>query len=125
MSLYRKVRKDMVLENSKAIEGEKAKEVNKLLEEYQDITTRLSDLDASKKKVLARLYELSIIGVNETTKYSYKVLEQAGRQSISVKALKETEPEIFNTLESKGLVTQGESFKKISSIKLKGSRSSG
>lgn len=115
----------MVLENSKAIEGEKAKEVNKLLEEYQDITTRLSDLDASKKKVLARLYELSIVGVNETTKYSYKVLEQAGRQSISVKALKETEPEIFNTLESKGLVTQGESFKKISSIKLKGSRSSG
>ena len=111
-----------MLENSHLIEGKNAKEVNTLLEEYQDITTKLNDLDTTKKEVLKKLFELTQIGVNETSKYTFKVSEQAGRQSLSLKTLQDKEPTIYAEIQAKGLITQGEGFKKVSSIKLKGDR---
>ena len=123
MSLCKESEKPMVLENSNFINGKQAKEVDTLIKEYQDITARLNDLDTSKKEVLKKLFELSELGVNETLNYTYKVLEQAGRQSLSLKTLQDKEPTIYAEIQEKGLITQGEPFKKVSSIKLKGARS--
>lgn len=54
-----------MLEHSNLIEGQKAKEVNRLIAEYEDITAKLSDLDKSKKEVLAKLFELVEVGTKD------------------------------------------------------------
>ena len=111
-----------MLENSNLIEGKDAKELDKLLQEYNDITTQLSDLETSKKNVLARIFELAPVGLNETSKYTFKVIEQAGRQSISIKNLSEQAPDLFGKISGLGFVNVGEDFKTLRSIKLKGER---
>ena len=111
-----------MLENSNLIEGQTAKRVNHLLKEYQDITTKLSDLEETKKKVLKELFELAPIGVNETDKFTFKVLEQAGRQSLSLKSLQESAPDLFGKVSALGLISVGADFKTVRSIKLKGER---
>ena len=111
-----------MLENSNLIEGQTAKRVNHLLKEYQDITTNLSDLEETKKKVLKELFELAPIGVNETDKFTFKVLEQAGRQSLSLKSLQESAPDLFGKVSALGLISVGADFKTVRSIKLKGER---
>lgn len=111
-----------MLENSNLIEGQNAKRVNKLLEEYQDITAKLTDLDTSKKAVLSELFDLTQVGVNETGKFTFKICEQAGNKTISVKNLQETAPDLFGKVSALGLVNVGKSFKTVRSIKLKGER---
>ena len=66
-----------MLENSNLIEGQTAKRVNVLLKEYQDVTTKLTDLETTKGKVLEELFALVDIGVNETDKFTFKVLNKA------------------------------------------------
>lgn len=111
-----------MLENSNLLEGQTAKRVNTLIKEYQDITTKLTDLEESKKKVLKELFELAPIGVNETNLFTFKVIEQAGRQSLSLKSLQESAPDIFGKVSALGLISVGENFKTVRSIKLKGDR---
>ena len=111
-----------MLENSNLIEGQNARRVNKLLEEYQDITAKLSDLDTSKKAVLSELFDLTQVGVNETGKFTFKICEQAGNKTISVKSLEETAPDLFGKVSALGLINIGKSFKTVRSIKLKGER---
>lgn len=111
-----------MLENSNLIDGTTAKELNTLLQEYNDITTQLTDLETSKKKVLARIFELAPVGLNETNKYTFKILEQAGRQSISVKSLSEQAPDLLGKISGLGLISIGEDFKTLRSVKLKGDR---
>ena len=112
-----------MLENSNLIEGETAKKVNKLLKEYQDVTTKLTDLETTKKEILKELFELAPIGVNETNLFTFKILEQAGRQSLSLKSLQESAPDLFGKVSALGLISIGENFKTVRSIKLKGDRS--
>ena len=111
-----------MLENSNLLEGQTAKRVNYLLKEYQDITTKLSDLEETKKKVLTELFELSTVGVNETDKFTFKILEQAGKQSLSLKSLQESAPDLFGKVSALGLINVGKDFKTVRSIKLKGER---
>lgn len=111
-----------MLENSNLLDGKTAKRVNELIKEYQDITTKLTDLETSKKNVLTELFELAPIGVNETDKFTFKILEQAGRQSLSLKSLQESAPDLFGKVSALGLISIGENFKTVRSIKLKGDR---
>ena len=111
-----------MLENSNLLEGQTAKRVNTLLREYQDITSKLTDLETSKQKVLEELFSLASVGVNETDKFTFKVLEQAGRQSLSLKSLQESAPDLFGKVSALGLISVGKDFKTVRSIKLKGDR---
>jgi hypothetical protein len=111
-----------MLENSNLIEGKTAKRVNELLKDYQAVTAQLVDLETSKKAILKELFELAPVGVNETNLFTFKVSEQAGRQSLSLKSLQESAPELFGRVSALGLISVGENFKTVRSIKLKGDR---
>ena len=111
-----------MLENSNLLEGKTAKRVNELIKDYQDITAKLTDLEESKKKVLKELFELAPLGVNETNLFTFKIIEQAGRQSLSLKNLQESAPDLFGKVSALGLISIGENFKTVRSIKLKGDR---
>lgn len=111
-----------MLENSNLIDGTQAKELNKLLTEYQGITAKLTDLDTTKKEVLKRIFELSQIGINETNKFVFNVVNNTGRESISLKSLREDYPDLFKKVSGAGLISIGENYKTIRGIKLKGDR---
>ena len=111
-----------MLENSNLLEGKTAKRVNELLKEYQDVTTKLTDLETTKKSILKELFELAPLGVNETNMFTFKVIEQAGKQSLSIKSLQESAPDLFGKVSALGLISIGENFKTVRSIKLKGDR---
>ena len=111
-----------MLENSNLLEGKTAKRVNELIKDYQDITAKLTDLEESKKRVLKELFELAPVGVNETNLFTFKVIEQAGKQSLSLKNLQESAPDLFGKVSALGLISVGENFKTVRSIKLKGDR---
>ncbi len=112
----------IMLENSNLIESTKASAVNKLIKEYQDITIKLADLDESKKQVLAKLFELTEVGKNETSKYVFNIVLNKGRETIGVKNLKENAPSIYSLIQEQELVSVGEPFKTIRGIKEKGQR---
>ena len=111
-----------MLENSNLIDGQNAKEVNALLAEYEDIKTKIKDLDTTKTKVLTRLYELSEVGINETNKYVFKKNDNSGRVNISAKQLQAKAPELFGQVSDLGLVSVGDNYFTITGIKLKGDR---
>ena len=111
-----------MLENSNLLEGKTAKRVNVLLREYQDVTSKLSDLETTKKNILNALFDLVPVGLNETNMFTFKIIEQAGRQSLSVKSLQESAPDLFGKVSALGLISTGENFKTVRSIKLKGDR---
>ena len=111
-----------MLENSHLIEGKQAKELDKLLIDYQAVTAQLTDLDTTKKSILKRIFKLAKVGTNETSKFVFKVCLQAGRQSLSIKNLQETAPDLFGKVSALGLINIGENFKTVRSIKLKGDR---
>ena len=106
-------------ENSTRLDGKNAKEVEKLIKEYQDIKIQLQDLEALKKEVTARIFKLTNIGINETSNLVFKVNENEGRETISCSKVKEKEPSIYNMLKEKNLVNKGESYKTITGIKAK------
>lgn len=112
-----------MLENSNLIGGKEAKRVNELLKEYQDVTTKLTDLETTKKNVLTELFTLVETGVNETDKFTFNICEQKGKQSLSLKTLRETAPDLFGKVSALGLINVGADFKTVRSIKLKGVRS--
>lgn len=111
-----------MLENSNLIEGQEAKELDKLLTDYQAVVAQLNDLDTTKKNILKRIFELATVGVNETGKFVFNVSEVAGRKSISVKSLQEQAPELFSKVSGLGLVSIGENYLTVRGIKLKGDR---
>ena len=111
-----------MLENSNLIEGQQAKELDKLLTDYQAIVAQLNDLDTTKKNILKRIFELAKVGTNETSKFVFNVCLQAGRQSLSIKSLQESAPDLFGKVSALGLISVGENFKTVRSIKLKGDR---
>ena len=112
----------IMLENSNLIESTNGKEVTKLVKEYMDITAKLADLDESKKQVLDRLFKLTEVGVNETSKYVFNIVLNKGRETISVKNLKENAPSIYSLIQEQELISVGEPFKTIRGIKEKGQR---
>ena len=111
-----------MLENSFLLEGLEAKEIDKLLQEYNDVTTKLKDLETTKKSILARVFEIANVGVNETSKFTFNICEQAGKKSISVNDLMKQAPDLFGKISSLGLVSVGKSFKTLKSVKVKGNR---
>ena len=102
--------------------GSVAKEVDKLIREYEDITAKAKDLETSKKQVLARLFELAEIGVNETSNVVFNVINNKGRQNVSLKALNEQAPDLFGQISGLGLISQGDDYLTVRGIKHKGDR---
>ena len=112
-----------MLENSNLLSGSTAKEVDKLIAEYEDITAKAKDLETSKKAVLQRLFEITTTGVNETSNVVFNICENKGRVSIAPKKLQEQAPEIFGQISDMGLISVGEDYKTVRGIKHKGNRS--
>lgn len=112
-----------MLENSNLLEGKTAKRVNELVKEYQDVTTKLTDLETTKKKVLEELFTLVTIGVNETNIFTFNIVNNKGKRSIPVAELEKDAPELFKRISGMGFVSVGKEFKTIRGIKLKGERS--
>ena len=112
-----------MLENSNLLEGKTAKRVNELLKDYQDITTKLSDLETSKKSVLEELFNLTVIGINETNMFTFNIVNNKGKRSIPVAEFEKQAPELFRKISGLGLVNIGNEFKTVRGIKLKGERS--
>ena len=111
-----------MLENSNLIEGKTAKRVNVLLKEYQGITSQLTDLNKSKEKVLEELFNLTSVGTNETNMFTFNIIDNKGRQTISIADVKNFDNSLFEDLNNKGLVKTGQNFLTVKSIKLKGDR---
>lgn len=111
-----------MLENSNYLDGKVAKEVDTLIAEYEDITAKVKDLETSKKQVLERLFELVKVGVNETNKVCFNIVENKGRVSIAPKKLQEQAPEIYGAITGMGLVSIGEDYLTVRGIKHKGDR---
>ena len=112
-----------MLENSNLLEGSKAKRVNELLQDYQDVSAKIKDLETTKKNVLAELFELADVGINETGKFVFNIVENKGRQSIAVSKLQENAPDLFGKISGMGFVTVGNDYLTVRGIKLKGDRS--
>ena len=112
-----------MLENSNLIDGKDGKRVNELIKDYQDITTKLSDLETSKKKVLEELFGLTEVGINETNTFTFNIVNNNGKRSIPVAELEKQEPCLFRKLSGLGFVNVGKEFKTVRGIKLKGERS--
>lgn len=111
-----------MLENSNLLDGKVAREVEKLIAEYEDITAKVKDLETSKKAVLDRLFEITEKGVNETSKIVFNIVENKGRVSIAPKKLQEQAPEIYGMISGMGLVSIGEDYLTVRGIKHKGDR---
>lgn len=112
-----------MLENSNLLEGSIAKRVNELLQEYQDVSVKIKDLETTKKNVLNELFSLTEIGVNETGKFVFNIVENKGRLSIAPKKLQEQAPELYGQISGMGLLSVGEDYLTVRGIKLKGDRS--
>lgn len=112
-----------MLENSNLIDGSNAKRVNELIQEYQDITAKAKDLETSKKNCLKELFEITEVGVNETNKFVFNVINNKGAERIALSKVKEQAPELLKKIEGLGLISKGEDYKTVRGIKLKGERS--
>jgi predicted phage-related endonuclease len=105
------------------LEGKVAKEVDKLIAEYEDITAKTKDLETSKKAVLAKLFELTTTGINETSNVVFNIVENKGRVSVAVSKLKDRAPELWEKVrQTMGVVSIGDDYKTVRGIKHKGTR---
>jgi hypothetical protein len=111
-----------MLENSNLLSGTVAKEVDKLIAEYEDISAKAKDLETSKKAVLQRLFEITTTGVNETSNLVFNIVENKGRVTIAPKKLQEQAPELYGMISGMGLISIGEDYLTVRGIKHKGSR---
>ena len=111
-----------MLENSNLLSGSVAKEVEKLIAEYEDITAKVKDLETSKKAVLEKLFAITEKGVNETSNLVFNIVENKGRVSIAPKKLQEQAPELYGMISGMGLVSIGEDYLTVRGIKHKGDR---
>ena len=111
-----------MLENSNLLSGAVGKEVDKLIAEYEDIKVKAQDLETSKKAVLKRLFELAPIGINETSKVVFNIINNKGARHVSVKELEKANPKLYGMISGMGLVSVGEDYKTVRGIKHKGER---
>ena len=109
-----------MLENSNLLEGQTAKRVNTLLKDYQDVTTKLADLETTKKNILKELFELSQVGVNETNLFTFNVVHMKGRESISLADIKKHGSYLYESLNP--YKNYSADYFIVRSIKLKGDR---
>ena len=108
-----------MLENSNLITGKNAKEIDTLIKKYEDVSIQLADLEKTKKEVTSRIFELTEVGINETSKIVFNIVDNKGRETISIKALNENAPDILTELRAKNLVNIGNNYKTIKGIKHK------
>ena len=113
---------NVMLENSYLHESLEGKEIDRLLVEYQAVTAQLKDLEITKQAVLKRLFDLTQVGVNETSKHVFNIVEVAGKQSISAKDIQEQAPELFKRISGSGFLNVGNPYKVVRGIKQKGNR---
>lgn len=108
-----------MLENSNLITGKNAKEVETLIKKYEDVVIQLADLEKTKKEVTTKIFELTEVGINETNNMVFNIVDNKGRETISIKALNENAPDILSELRAKNLVNVGNNYKTIRGIKYK------
>lgn len=108
-----------MLENSNLFSGSKAKELETLVKQYEDVSIQLKDLEITKKEVLSRIFEIASVGINETPNMVFNVCENKGRVSIAPKKLLEVAPNIYAKIESLNLISTGEDYLTLRGIKHK------
>lgn len=106
-----------MLDNSTRHEGETATKLNKLIRQYEDINIQLNDLETTKKEVLAEIFAIAQLGINETNCYVFNVCNNSGRVSIAPKKLFETAPDIYSQIEKLNLITTGKDYLTVRGIK--------
>lgn len=108
-----------MLENSNVLTGKVAKEVDKLITDYETLSAKIKDLETSKKETLERIFELTETGINETSKVIFNIVVNKGRISIAPKKLQEQAPEVYGMISGMGLVSIGEDYTTVRGIKHK------
>lgn len=114
--MKRKERLKMVLEFSNYIDGEDAKRVNDLCKEIVKLKPICEDMNKKLNQLKNELKEMLQGGTNETTKYIVKMTEKAGSTTIKASDVRTKEPDIFDLLESKGLVKHNSPSKVLGDI---------
>lgn len=107
---------------SNYVDGKDGKELSRLISEYEDISLKIKDLETEKKEVLAKIYNLSVIGTNETDKVVFNLFQMEGRESVSLAEIKKHDGYLYEKLDDGGYINYGEPYKVIRSIKHKGKR---
>ena len=109
-----------MLENSKLVDGQDAKELNRACKEYNKVTSEIKDLETTKKKNAEVIKKYCNIGaVHETTEYIVTMAHVEGRVTISASEVEKKAPELFRQLLALDLVKVGDSYLQIKSIKHK------
>ena len=111
-----------MLKNSNYVDGKDGKELTRLIAEYEDITLKMKDLETEKKQIAEKIYAIATVGINETEKVVFSLIQMEGRETISLTDLKKHHEFIYEELDDLNYITCGNPYKVIRNIKHKGSR---
>lgn len=113
-----------MLELSKLVDGQQAKELDRMCEQYNDASVIITD--NSKLKTQAGDFIKSVCceldTVYETSNYVVTMGHTGARESVDVKVVKEVAPELYDLLKAKGLIKKTDNSLKLNSVKSKGKR---
>ena len=113
-----------MLENSKLIDGQQAKELDRMCEQYNDASVIITD--NTKLKTEAGNFIKSVCSeldtVYETGNYVVTMGHTGSRESVDLKVVREVAPEIYDLLKAKNLIKVTDNALKLGSVKSKGKR---
>ena len=113
-----------MLELSKLVDGQQAKELDRMCEQYNDASSIISD--NTKLKSQAADYIKSVCAeldtVYETSNYIVTMGHTGERETVDLKQIKAEYPEMYNFMLEKDLIKVSENTLKLGSIKRKGKR---
>ncbi len=105
---------------------EGAKDLNKILKEFQEVQALKKDLELKLKPIEAKfkalqdaIMEKSEQGLNETSQFMWEFQINADSESISVKKVIENAPELYEALKDKNLIGVRKGAKSIKNVSKK------
>jgi hypothetical protein len=105
----------MILENSNMINGEKAKELNKALEEYQKLDTQIKDLKKSFDALKDFILKESADGTNQTMKVAWDIIAKSGSEKVV--SLSKIDSETIDMLRKKDYIMETKGSRSIGKIR--------
>ena len=113
-----------MLELSKLIDGQQAKELDRMCEQYNDASCIITDNEKLKKQASNFIKSVcsELDTVYETSNYVVTMGHTGSRESVDLKVVKEVAPEIYDLLKAKKLIKNTENTLKLGSVKSKGKR---
>ena len=113
-----------MLENSKLIDGQQAKELDKMCEQYNDASCIISDNEKLKKQAGSFIKSVcdEMDTVYETSNYVVTMGHTGERESVDLKTIKAEYPEMYAFMQEKGLIKVTENTLRLGSVKGKGKR---